>query len=234
MTVFTKTTFTEILRDRGVLLSEKQQEQFACYAKLLIEWNQKMNLTAIMDENEIYEKHFLDSILPFLKLDMEHLCDVGAGAGFPSLPVKIVRPRLEVTILEPLNKRVVFLQHLCAQLGLDAVHCLHERAEDHAKRRREAYDVVSARAVANLPMLSELCLPLVKPGGLFLALKGSQGEAEAQAARHAIETLGGKLERQEAYRLSDGAGRINLFYRKVRATPVSYPRSFGQIKKRPL
>ena len=218
----------------GVDVDNRAAEKLDRYAELLVEWNQKMNLTAITAEAEVYEKHFLDSLLPFLNLKLTHLCDVGAGAGFPSIPLKIMRPDLEVTILEPLNKRILFLNHLCAQLGLKNVRCIHTRAEDHAKEHRESYPAVSARAVASLPVLCELCLPLVEEGGLFIAMKGPGGMEEAAASAHAFSVLGAELERSEKSVLSDGAERINLFCRKVRPAPKKYPRNFGQIKKHPL
>ncbi|HJC35969.1 MAG TPA: 16S rRNA (guanine(527)-N(7))-methyltransferase RsmG [Candidatus Merdibacter merdavium] len=234
MRTFTKETFVQILRDHGQQPDAAQMAQFDRYVKELTEWNQKMNLTAITAEAEVYEKHFLDSLLPFLNLKLTHLCDVGAGAGFPSIPLKIMRPDLEVTILEPLNKRILFLNHLCAQLGLKNVRCIHTRAEDHAKEHRESYPAVSARAVASLPVLCELCLPLVEEGGLFIAMKGPGGMEEAAASAHAFSVLGAELERSEKSVLSDGAERINLFCRKVRPAPKKYPRNFGQIKKHPL
>lgn len=234
MGAFTKETFVQKLEAQGIVLSTKQLQQFETYAKLLAQWNEKINLTAIVEENEVYEKHFYDSILPFLHMDMQCLCDVGAGAGFPSIPVKILYPHLEVTILEPLAKRIRFLEELCAQLSLTGVHCLHVRAEDHAKEHRECFDVVSARAVAALPVLSELCLPLVKVGGRFIAMKGPGANEEIKAAKHAVKVLGAEMEKREESRLSDGAVRINVFYRKQRPTDRRYPRNFGQIKKHPL
>ena len=211
MGAFTKETFVQKLEAQGIVLSTKQLQQFETYAKLLAQWNEKINLTAIVEENEVYEKHFYDSILPFLHMDMQCLCDVGAGAGFPSIPVK-----------------------LCAQLSLTGVHCLHVRAEDHAKEHRECFDVVSARAVAALPVLSELCLPLGKVGGRFIAMKGPGANEEIEAAKHAVKVLGAEMEKREESRLSDGAVRINVFYRKQRPTDRRYPRNFGQIKKHPL
>lgn len=234
MGAFTKETFVQKLSEQGIVLSNRQLQQFACYAQLLAQWNEKINLTAIVEENAVYEKHFYDSVLPFLHMEIQQLCDVGAGAGFPSIPVKILYPQMKVTILEPLAKRIRFLEALCAQLSLTDVHCLHVRAEDYAKAHRESFDVVSARAVAALPTLSELCLPLVKVGGLFIAMKGPGAKEEVEAARHAVKLLGGEMEKMVESPLSDGALRINVFYRKKRATDPRYPRHFGQIKKHPL
>ena len=157
---------------------------------------------------------FYDSVLPFLHTNATSLCDVGAGAGFPSIPVKILYPDLEITILEPLAKRIRFLEALCSELQLTNVHCLHVRAEEYAAAHRECFDIVSARAVASLPVLSELCLPLVRVGGQFIAMKGPGAKEEVLAAKHAIETLGARLEKQEETLLSDGAVRINVFYYK--------------------
>ncbi len=234
MGTFTKETFVQKLQEQGITLTGRQQEQFAVYAKMLASWNEKMNLTAIVEEDAVYEKHFYDSLLPFLHTDAASLCDVGAGAGFPSIPVKILYPRLEVTILEPLAKRIRFLEALCHELQLTDVRCLHVRAEEYALKHRECFDIVSARAVAALPMLSELCLPLVKVGGLFIAMKGPGGKEEVQAAKQAVEKLGACLEKQEECQLSDGALRINIYYRKQQPTNKKYPRNFGQIKKHPL
>lgn len=219
----------------GIELSDVQLKQFERYAELLVEWNEKMNLTAITDKDEIYEKHFYDSILPSFAFDVKgHFCDVGAGAGFPSIPLKIIKPDLKVTIVETLGKRVTFLQHLVDELGLEDVNCVHARAEDYAKDHRESFDIVSARAVANLTMLSELCIPLVKPNGYFLAMKGSSAPEEEASASRAIKTLGCVLEKRQEEELSDGSKRVNLLYKKEKKTPLKYPRAFAQIKKSPL
>lgn len=227
-------TFITTLQDNGVSLSEQQCMQFKEYATLLVEWNQKMNLTAITKIEEIYSKHFLDCILPSFTLTLEgHLCDVGAGAGFPSIPLKIVYPDLAVTIVEPLQKRCTFLHALVKALGLENVTIANARAEEYVKEHREAYDVVSARAVANLTMLAELCIPLVKESGIFLAMKGSGGEEELDKAKFAIQTLGCELVDTHKYALEE-AMRINFVFKKNKATPKRYPRMFAKIKKDPL
>ncbi len=226
--------FEKKLRNRGIILNDLQKGQFMEYARMLVEWNSRMNLTAITDINEIYEKHFLDSILPSFQVDMKGtLCDVGAGAGFPSIPLKILYPVLDVTIVEPLGKRITFLQALCETLHID-INCVNERAEDFAKYHREAFDIVSARAVANLTVLSELCIPLVKPGGIFLSMKGASGAEEVEQAKYAIHVLGCKLRASYTEYLSDGAIRQNYVFEKVEKTPMKYPRSFAKIKKSPL
>ena len=235
MRSFTRETFIQILKDHGQQPSDVQMAQFDRYVKELAEWNQKMNLTAITAEAEVYEKHFLDSLLPFLDLELTHLCDVGAGAGFPSIPLKIMRPDLDVTILEPLNKRILFLNHLCAQLGLKNVHCIHARAEDHAREHRESFPAVSARAVAALPVLCELCLPYVKRGGAFIAMKGPELDAELKEAANAIRLLGGSVEKRTDYRIP-GTDIVHsaVIIRKVSDTPAKYPRRWAQIKKTAL
>lgn len=224
----------EQLKKHGIELNEIQLSQFRKYADLLVDWNTRMNLTAITDMEEIYVKHFLDCVLPSFCVKMEgSLCDVGAGAGFPSIPLKIVYPDLRITILEPLQKRCVFLNALVKELQLTGVEICNVRAEDYAKTHREKFSIVSARAVANLTMLSELCIPLVKENGIFLAMKGSSGLEEKDTAEYAIRVLGCKLEAEDIYELDD-AKRMNFVFRKVKKTPVKYPRMFAKIKKEPL
>lgn len=233
--IFHKDDFFHVIQEQGITLSEWQKQQFSIYKDMLVEWNQKMNLTAIVDEDEIYEKHFLDSILPSFDINIKgSFCDVGAGAGFPSIPLKIVYPELKITIVETLGKRVTFLKALCEALKLDDVACVHARAEDYAKQYRESFDFVSARAVANLPVLSELCIPLVKMNGYFIAMKGANGEEEASLAQKAITTLGCKEVQRNFKTLSDGSKRVNFVYQKVKPTPNKYPRAFAKIKKNPL
>lgn len=233
--IFHKDEFFHVMQEQGITLSEWQKQQFSIYKDMLVEWNQKMNLTAIVDEDEIYEKHFLDSILPSFDINIKgSFCDVGAGAGFPSIPLKIVYPELKITIVETLGKRVTFLKALCEALKLDDVACVHARAEDYAKQYRESFDFVSARAVANLPVLSELCIPLVKMNGYFIAMKGANGEEEASLAQKAITTLGCKEVQRNFKTLSDGSKRVNFVYQKVKPTPNKYPRAFAKIKKNPL
>ncbi|MBQ7888475.1 MAG: 16S rRNA (guanine(527)-N(7))-methyltransferase RsmG [Erysipelotrichaceae bacterium] len=227
--------FIQCCKENGLDLSEKQINQYKTYAELLKEWNEKMNLTAITEFEEVLDKHFYDSLLPSFSSSIQGtLCDVGSGAGFPSIPLKIAYPELNIVIIEPLGKRVTFLKEVVRVLGLENVECMNERAEDVAKTQRECFDVVTARAVANLRMLSELCIPLTKKGGLFLAMKGSNGLEEDREAAHALKVLGCTLEKYEERYLNDGSTRVNLFYRKTRSTPVQYPRQFAKIKKNPL
>ncbi|EEE49362.1 16S rRNA (guanine(527)-N(7))-methyltransferase RsmG [Staphylococcus capitis] len=227
------------LSEHGIELSETQKEQFQTYYQLLVEWNEKMNLTSITEEHDVYLKHFFDSITPSFYYDFDGelcICDVGAGAGFPSIPLKIVFPELKVTIVDSLNKRIQFLNHLAAELGLQDVSFVHDRAESYGKGAyRESYDIVTARAVARLTVLSELCLPLVKKGGQFIALKSSKGEEELQEANFAINILGGNVKETFSFELPEDAGeRQMIVIDKRRQTSKKYPRKPGTPNKSPL
>ena len=230
---------SEKLREHGIELSQTQKEQFQTYYQLLVEWNEKMNLTSITEEHDVYLKHFYDSITPSFYYDFDgelSICDVGAGAGFPSIPLKIVFPELKVTIVDSLNKRIQFLNHLAAELGLQDVSFVHDRAESYGKGAyRESYDIVTARAVARLTVLSELCLPLVKKGGQFIALKSSKGEEELQEANFAINILGGNVKETFSFELPEDAGeRQMIVIDKRRQTSKKYPRKPGTPNKSPL
>ena len=231
----TRVEFVEALKQIGVIITPKQEEQFYLYAALLKEWNEKMNLTGISEEPEVLQMHFFDSIVPLARLQINEgdFADVGAGAGFPSLPCLIAFPNLRVTIIEPLQKRCVFLNEVVKQLGLENVTIENARAEDFVANHRESFDIVSARAVANLNILSELCLPLVKKGGIFLAMKGSSGLEEKEAATKAVSVLGGKFETAFEEKVGEHT-HINLIYRKCKETPTKYPRAYAKIKKSPL
>lgn len=227
------------LSEHGIELSETQKEQFQTYYQLLVEWNEKMNLTSITEEHDVYLKHFYDSITPSFYYDFDgelSICDVGAGAGFPSIPLKIVFPEFKVTIVDSLNKRIQFLNHLAAELGLQDVSFVHDRAESYGKGAyRESYDIVTARAVARLTVLSELCLPLVKKGGQFIALKSSKGEEELQEANFAINILGGNVKETFSFELPEDAGeRQMIVIDKRRQTSKKYPRKPGTPNKSPL
>lgn len=227
----------EILKEHDIQLNDTQKKQFQRYYELLVEWNQKMNLTAITDEEGVALKHFYDSITISFDFSFENqsLVDVGAGAGFPSIPLKIIHPELKVTIVDSLGKRITFLNHLIEELQLKDVKAVHARAEEFAKDHREAFDLATARAVARLNILDELCLPLVKKGGYFLVLKGKQGEEEYQEAKKGIATLGGEFVKDHHFTLSgEDDHRHNLVIKKVKETPKKYPRAFGAIKKKPL
>jgi 16S rRNA (guanine527-N7)-methyltransferase len=221
--------------EHGLQLDDQQLEKFEKYASFLVEYNKNVNLTAITKYEEIIEKHFYDSILPSFMIDIkDEICDVGAGAGFPSIPLKIAYPELKVIILEPLNKRCVFLEKLVELLELKDVKIKNVRAEDYAQDYRESYSLVTARAVANLSMLAELCIPLVKKDGIFLAMKGTNGKKEEAAAKNALKLLKVKREKIEVVTLSDDSTRVNIAYRKIDHTPKKYPRMFAKIKKSPL
>ena len=233
--------FKEALASKGIILNEKQMEQFERYYELLIEWNEKINLTAITDKKEVYLKHFYDSITLGLYVDEFHspiqLCDVGAGAGFPSIPLKIAFPEIQVTIVDSLNKRIQFLNLLMSELELEGVACHHDRAETFGRNPefRGRYDFVTARAVARMSVLSELCLPLVKKSGYFVAMKAASSEEELDDAKKAIATLGGKLEVDNAFELPLDAGeRHIILIQKTKETPKKYPRKPGTPNKSPL
>ncbi|MFN7251975.1 MAG: 16S rRNA (guanine(527)-N(7))-methyltransferase RsmG [Anaerobacillus sp.] len=235
-----KLQFHSSLAEKGIVLNETQMQQFESYFRELVEWNNKMNLTAITDEESVYLKHFYDSVSATFFHDFTkqlRLVDVGAGAGFPSIPIKICFPQLNVTIVDSLNKRISFLQHLATTLKLKNVSFFHDRAESFAKKKehRENYDLVIARAVARMPVLAELCLPLAKVGGLFLAMKGPEVVNEIADSKKAIATLGGKVVRNESLLLPfEESTRHFVFIEKSKKTPNSYPRKPGTPNKQPL
>lgn len=230
--------FKQYLHEQKIEITSKQLKQFEKYYEILVSYNENVNLTAITEKGEVYLKHFYDSLSPLLEYDIPAgatLCDVGAGAGFPSIPIKIARPDIKVVIIDSLKKRINFLNHLVEELSLEDVVAIHARAEEYAEKARESFDVVTARAVARLNILSELCLPLVKVGGEFIALKGSSGNEELEEARKAIKTLGGVCKQVLDFDLPlDGGNRTLIVVEKKQKTPLKYPRNFGQIKKRPL
>ena len=207
------------------------------YADLLVEKNKVMNLTAITEPADIATLHFLDSaaLLTLADFKGKTVADVGTGAGFPGMPLRILEPSIRLTLLDSLNKRIDFLKEVCDDLGFGDVDCVHARAEEFAAAHRESFDIATSRAVASLPLLSELCLPLVKPGGWFLAMKAVDSDEELRSAAHAIETLGGQLVRTENYQIPgiDVSHRL-VFIKKIKETPKKYPRPFAKIKKNPL
>lgn len=233
-----KETFDQLLTSISIEPQEDDYLLFSRYCTLLQEWNQKMNLTAITDDEGIAIKHFVDSLLPLMLWPLPQnarLIDVGSGAGFPSVPIKLIRRDLHLTLLDSQEKRLVFLRHLCGKLGIDAV-TLHLRAETagRSSTHREKYDIATSRAVASLPLLVEYSLPLLAPGGLMLALKGSSGQEEAFSATNAIALCGGKLEKILSYQLPTGDPRTLIVIKKISQTPTKYPRSSAQIAKRAL
>ena len=232
--------FYACLADLGFPLTNQQKEQYERYFELLIEWNEKINLTAITDKDEVYLKHFYDSIAPILQGLIENqpirLLDIGAGAGFPSLPMKILFPDLDVTIIDSLNKRINFLHLLAEELGLSGVHFYHGRAEDFAQDKsfRAQFDLVTARAVARMQVLSELTIPYLKVGGRLLALKASNAPEELEEAKNALNLLFSKVEDNLQYELPNGDPRYITVVEKKKETPNKYPRKAGMPNKRPL
>lgn len=234
-----KDLLLNFIKDYKITLTENQYEQFQKYFELLVEWNEKMNLTAITDESGVALKHFADSLslLNFVDIPQNSsLADVGTGAGFPGVVLKIARPDIKLTLIDSLNKRLVFLGEVCAQLGIEA-ELIHSRAEDGARdeKLRESFDFAVSRAVARMNVLSEYCLPYVKVGGAFCAMKGAQANEEFKESLNAINTLGGKLEKKYFFELPENGGeRAISVVRKVRNTPQKYPRQSGKIKAKAL
>lgn len=207
------------------------------YWELLAEKNKVMNLTAITDPAEAARLHFLDSaaLLALADLRGKRVVDVGTGAGFPGLPLKILEPSIQLTLLDAQRKRVDFLREVCGELGLEDVDCVHGRAEEFAQQHRETFDLAVSRAVAALPVLAELCLPLVKTGGQFLAMKSVDSNEELNASERAAGVLGGRLEKPLDYVISGtNIPRRLVILTKIEETPKKYPRTFAKIKKNPL
>lgn len=223
-----------------ISLNDIQLQQFIDYYELLMEWNQVMNLTAITDYEEVVVKHFMDSLSLAAFCDiinMKSCIDVGTGAGFPGIPLKILFPDKKLTLLDSLNKRVKFLNHIISELKLDNVTAIHGRAEDVARMaiHREKYDLCVSRAVAHLNVLSEYCIPFVKPDGYFISYKSDKGIEEAEQSKNAIIKLGGLLERTECFCLPDtDMKRVFVLIKKVKRTNEKYPRKSGLPSKEPL
>lgn len=232
--------FIDALAEQGITLNDQQINQFNIYFEQLVSWNEKVNLTAITDKEEVYVKHFYDSISPSFFYSLQEaktICDVGAGAGFPSIPLKICFPHLEVTIVDSLNKRITFLENLAAELDLENVHFVHARAEDFGQNKayREQFDIVTARAVARMSVLAELCIPLVKLQGKFLALKGSNASEELEEGKKAIEVLGGKVKETHTFSLPVEQGERTIYViEKFKKTQKKYPRKAGTPAKSPI
>ncbi len=226
------------LNEFGIQINKNQIQQFMLYKKLLLEWNEKINLTAITDEREIILKHFVDSLSIGAVYNLKsniNVIDVGTGAGFPGVPLKILYPNINMTLLDSLNKRILFLNELINQLELKNIDCIHSRAEDGGRLYREKYDLCLSRAVANLAVLSEYCIPFVKVGGTFISLKGANVEEELSNSKMAIEKLGAKIEEIKLIDIpfSDIKHSI-IIISKIRQTPIKYPRKAGVISKNPL
>lgn len=240
MEKYNTTQFQKDLDSLGIILSEQQIEQFILYYEMLVEWNNVMNLTAITEYDEVMKKHFIDSISLIKAYDVSKsvsVIDVGTGAGFPGLALKIAYPELKVTLLDSLNKRIQFLNAVIEKLRLTGVDTVHGRAEDFAGagKLREKYDLCVSRAVANLSTLSEYCLPFVKVGGKFISYKSEKIAEEKEAAKNAIKLLGGRVTDQVEFVLPDSDIYRNLFViEKVKETPKKFPRKAGLPGKEPL
>lgn len=229
---------TNALAKTNITLSDIQKQQFQKYYELLIEWNNKMNLTAITEENEVAIKHFYDSLTLLMNVNVPKgakVIDVGTGAGFPGIPLKIVRPDIKLTLLDSLNKRLIFLNEVCSSLGIDA-EIIHKRAEEGGrdKNLRDKFDIATSRAVANMNTLSEYCMPYVKVGGKFVAMKGKNGTAELEKGIEALKILCGEKERVAEFSLPTGDERTIIVINKKFPTPKQYPRQSGKIKSKPL
>ena len=232
-----KEEFISLLSKNNVVLSEKQSLQFEKYLYLLQEYNKVMNLTGITEEEEVYEKHFYDSLLFSFNeiMDGLSLIDVGSGAGFPGVPLAIVYPSLKVTLLEPLTKRCKFLEVVKNELGLSNVVIVNERAEDFSKKNEEKFDIATARAVSKLNILLEISSQMIKVNGYFIALKGKIAQEDIEQAKNALKVLNFKIEKnKEDYLPSDEDSRANIFIKKLGSTNKKYPRNYSQIKNRPL
>lgn len=231
---------SEVAKEYGLELTSDQISAFNRYYELLVEWNEKINLTAITEPREVAIKHIVDSLSCYQKelfTGQVSLIDVGTGAGFPGLPLKIFYPELKLTLLDSLNKRVKFLQLVVDELGLKDVEVIHARSEEAArnKKYREKFDLVTARAVARLPIICEYCLPFVKQGGTFIALKGRQYEEEIQEAQKAFSVLGGKLVKSMPVKLPELEDKRAVVYiKKEKATPKVYPRKAGTPERNPI
>lgn len=231
---------TEKVKELSIVLNDKQIQQFEQYYNILVEWNKVMNLTAITEYEEVVEKHFLDSLTIVYAINMEKnetLIDVGTGAGFPGIPLKIAFPHLKVTLLDSLNKRIKFLNEVIDLLELNDIKAIHGRAEDYAKQveYREQYDICVSRAVANLATLSEYCLPYVKMDGLFVPYKSGEIDEELKSSEKAVSILGGKVEEVVKFQLpGTDIGRSFVKIHKIKETKKKYPRKAGMPTKEPL
>jgi 16S rRNA (guanine527-N7)-methyltransferase len=235
-----KTYLEEGIKSIDLSLSENQITQFEAYFNLLIEWNKEMNLTSITEPKEVVQKHFIDSLRLAHVCDMASitsLLDVGTGAGFPGIPLKIVFPHLEVTLLDALSKRINFLEQVIEELGLEHIVCIHGRAEDYGRdlAYREQYDIVTSRAVSQLNILSEYCIPFVKIDGKFIAYKAAKVYNEIEESLHAFDVLGVDSEsiKELTFELDYGT-RSFVIASKIATTPDKYPRRAGKVEKKPL
>lgn len=236
----TPQAFYQVLIEHGITLTDKQKKQFETYFRLLVEWNEKINLTAITDKEEVYLKHFYDSIAPILQGYIDNsplsILDIGAGAGFPSIPMKILYPEIDITIIDSLNKRINFLNILANELELSGVHFFHGRAEDFGQDKvfRAKFDIVTARAVARMQVLAELTIPFLKVNARLIALKAAAAEEELISAEKALKTLFSQVTVNKNYKLPNGDDRNITIVSKKKETPNKYPRKAGTPNKKPL
>lgn len=236
----TPEVFYKALDNFDIHLNDFQKEQFDIYFQTLVEWNDKINLTAITEKNDVYLKHFYDSIAPilhgYIKNEPIKLLDIGAGAGFPSIPMKIIYPQLDITIIDSLNKRITFLKQLSEVLHLEGVHFFHGRAEDFGQdiNFRAQFDIVTARAVARMQILSELTIPFLKLNGKLLALKAQAVDQELTDAQNALKLLFSQVIENNHYQLPNGDSRYITIVEKKKETPRKYPRKAGTPNKKPL
>ena len=224
----------DTFRKAGIEISDEQAEKYVLLQNFMIEYNKNVNLTSITEFEDVIIKHFVDSVLPFTMFEVRQgatFIDVGTGAGFPSLPLLIYRPDLKGTLCDSLQKRCVYLELACEKLGI-AAEIIHARSEELGRKRREQYDIATARAVAAMPVISELCIPFVKAGGAFAALK-SVNENVTDSG-NAVKLLGGEIKRVEDYKLPNGDDRRLVIIKKISQTPTKYPRSYANITKKPL
>lgn len=232
--------FVDLLQAKGISITDDQLNQFEVYFKELVEWNERMNLTGITEREQVYLKHFYDSLSVSFFLPMEQVkrvADIGSGAGFPSIPLKIAFPHLQITIVDSLNKRIQFLKHVSDTMGLKDVECVHGRAEDIARQAayRDRYDLVTARAVARMAVLNEFCLPFVSPQGSFVAMKGSEVDEELVEAQYSLKELRAKVVHKHRFQLPvEEATRHVIVIEKLGATPAKYPRKAGTPLRSPL
>ena len=236
----TPQAFYQVLIEHGITLTDKQKKQFETYFRLLVEWNEKINLTAITDKEEVYLKHFYDSIAPILQGYIDNspisILDNGSCAGFPSIPMKILYPEIDITIIDSLNKRINFLNILANELELSGVHFFHGRAEDFGQDKvfRAKFDIVTARAVARMQVLAELTIPFLKVNGRLIALKAAAAEEELISAEKALKTLFSQVTVNKNYKLPNGDDRNITIVSKKKETPNKYPRKAGTPNKKPL
>ncbi len=229
-----ETKIIKVFKSAEIEISERQAEQFRVLYEFMIEYNRNVNLTSITEFDNVVIKHFVDSVLPFTMLELDETAsfiDVGTGAGFPSLPLLIMYPTLKGTLCDSLGKRCTYLELACGKIGVSP-EIIHARGEELGRKRREQYDLAMARAVAALPVLTELCLPFVKVGGEFIALKSVN--EDTFAAQNAVKLLGGKQKMSLNYKLPNGDDRRLVVVRKISQTPTKYPRSYANITKKPL